>query len=189
MTKRFQKMAKCPKCGTELALEDAFCQWVRNHPQLSSKSGVGVADIDLFMHRFVQNNDRAFDCICLVEVKTRSAEVSASQRETLNIIGQFVRNRRSTPTKRKFRQVPFGPNVVYATMRDKNVPVKAYGYHRLRMDGNTPDDSSEIRWDDHFIDVNILLKLLRLELDPDTLEPVDFRIRHKSKSLELFPAA
>lgn len=178
MTKAFRRMAKCV-CGRLYPLEDAFCDWVRQHPDLPS-SQIGIADMDLFIHRYRFTHGRGFDCFCLIEVKTRSAPASPSQRDTLNMIGQLLRHsRKRTPTKKRiFKQASNPPAELYSTMRKSWVPYKAFGYHLLQLDGSTPDDSQEIRWDHHFINRPTLIRLLRFELDPDTLNPIDWRKHH-----------
>lgn len=184
MTAPFRRTASCPKCGHAIALADDFLQWVRENPALPSDTVV-VTDRDLLVHRFKTSHGRELQCLMSVEVKTCGARVAASQYDSLHIAGQFMRNRRTTPTKRKFKQVDGAPNSVYSALLDRNVKCKAFGFHLLTLDGTTPANSESIIWDTHQIDADILVKILRFELDPDTLRDLDFRIHHKPKAMEL----
>jgi len=52
--------------------------------------------------------------------------------------------------------------------------------HVLRFSGLGPDDSKFIEWDDKDINADTLTDLLRFDLDPDTLKPIDLRNHHQT---------
>jgi hypothetical protein len=179
MTQHFRRTARCKKCGSSIALEDDFSQWVRSCAELKSGDGFAFMDKDLVVHRFRTTHGREFQCFMCVEVKTLNASLTDSQRDTIHMQNQLFRNRRATPTKRIPKQISGLPDRIYSTLLKRNVGYKAFGYHLLRISGTHPDNSDEIRWDDrHFITVNALVRLFRFELDPDTLQPMDWRRHH-----------
>jgi len=122
-----------------------------------------------------------------VEFKSRGAQLSESQRDTMNMVGEIFRNDRDTPTKRAKRRIAEVPNEVYSTILKRKVGVKAFGYHLVRLSGPTPDDSAEIFWDKKAVNPEMLVKLLRFDLNPDSLNPMDWRIHHKPKPEILLP--
>ena len=173
MTARFRRSIKCPDCGLEIPAEDEISQWIRSHPQLDSREGMVFMDKDLVCHRYKTSHGRDAQFLMFVEIKTRGAQPSKSQRDTMNIVGQMVRN-----TKNTYLTAENRPVRVYSTAAASEVTVRAMGYHLLRMDGSTPSDSTWIEWDRKRIDTDTLLKLLRFDLHPDTLNPLDLRSHH-----------
>jgi len=57
--------------------------------------------------------------------------------------------------------------------------VHCYGVHKLRLSGPTPDQSDRITWDNKSIDTEQLIKVLRYDLSPDTLKPMENRSHKK----------
>jgi hypothetical protein len=178
MTAQFRRVAKCNGCGKEVPLEDEMGQWIRLHPALDSGRGFAFMDKDIVVHRWRTDHGREFQCVMFVEVKSRGADLSESQRDTMLIVNQLFRNDRTTPTKKSRQHAGSISSTVYSSMRKTHVKVKALGYHALRMSGGTPDDSEKIVWDKREITADVLVKLLKFELHPDTLLPMDFRIHH-----------
>lgn len=178
MTSRFRRVAKCKECGNEIPLEDEIGQWVRGHPQLDSAKGFVFMDRDIVVHRYKADHRREFQCVMFIEVKSHGASLNDSQRDTMFIIDQLFRNDRSTPTKKCRSRASSTPSTAYSLFRKTHVAVKALGYHLLKMNGSTPDNSTEIFWDRRQIDVGMLIDILRFEVHPDTLRKMDFRIHH-----------
>jgi len=123
----------------------------------------------------------------MVEIKTHGADLTMAQRDTLLTFDQIMRNRRRTPTKALRRQIDNNVNrKIKSWVTGKEVVLKAFGAHSLIFSGLGPDDSEWIKWDNKLIDIYILTNLLRFDLDPDELVPIDFRNHHKlSKKSQL----
>lgn len=186
MTRPFNQTFHCPNCKTWHTSETLFGRWIRNNSDLESQYGYCVTDQDYWIHRFKTYGNRAFQLLMLVEVKTNGASLTPAQTDTLHIINQFLRNRRSTPTKESGWQ-PGNVLNAYSTMNGAQVSVRAYGMHVLKFSGLGPDDSAEIWWDDNLICPEKLTQILRFDLDPDSLRPIDLRNHHRTHSSQLLP--
>lgn len=181
MTRQFNAQFHCPNCKTWQTQETLFGRWIRNNPDIDSSKGYCVTDQDYWIHRYIVRGSRGFQCIMLVEIKTMGAVLTAAQQDTLWIIDQITRNRRQTPTKKEMRlQAGTGPASVRSVMAKGNVALRAFGVHVLTFSGLGPDDSEWIRWDTTPIDAGTLTKILRFDLDPDTLKPIDLRNHHQT---------
>ena len=178
MTKQFHRTANCPNCGYDIPLEDAMGQWIRNHPELSSRDGFAFMDRDLVVHRFKTTHGRSLQCLMFVEVKTRGAELNESQRDSMLTIHQLLRNRRTTPTKKARWQSQGTPTKVYSSLINTEVRVISFGYYLLTLSHSAPSNSAWMTWQKREIDQSTLIKLLRFDLDPETLRPLDFRLHH-----------
>ncbi len=179
MTRAYNERMECPHCGKEVTIETAFGRWVRNHPELRSKVGYTANDHDLRWHKFHTEKGRAFQFMMNIEIKTNGADLTESQHDTILIENQLIRNRRQTPTKELRYQYGTGPCRVYSKMNRCRVWVRHFGNHLLQFSGQGPEDSEWIRWDRMKIDVEKLLAILKFELDPDTLRPMDCRSHHR----------
>lgn len=176
MTRPFNQTSHCPNCKTWSTSETLFGRWIRNNPALDSGNGFCVIDQDYWVHRFKVDGSRSFQCLMLVEIKTNSAELTAAQRDTLYVINQLMRNRRSTPTK---NDPQCGNSLkVISTYSGQKVELRVYGMHVLRFSGLGPDDSKEIWWNKRSITLDQLTALLKFDLDPDSLRPLDLRNHH-----------
>jgi len=182
-TRSFNAHYHCPNCKTWQTQETAFGRWIRNNSRLDSKNGYCVTDLDMSIsenktiHQFKSGYSRDFQLMMSIEVKTMGADLSPSQRDTLQIFNQLIRNRRQTPTKRLQFQAGNAPEV-FSVINGRRVKVRHYGVHLLRFSGLGPDDSEHILWDMKEIDADTLTKILSFELDPDTLKPIDLRNHH-----------
>jgi hypothetical protein len=115
-----------------------------------------------------------------VEAKSHGAILTASQRDTLYLFDQILRNRKITPTKSKIPQQSGSmPGRVYSLRNNKWIDLRAYGGHWLQMSGDDPENSHWMKWDKKPIDYQRLIQVLRFDLDPDTLRPVEWRRHHK----------
>lgn len=192
MTRQYTQQFHCPNCKTWHSSETLFGRWIRNCKDLDSRLGFSVSDQDYWIHRYKTHTDsigtREFQLLMLVEIKTFGAELSDAQTDTLHMANQLMRNRTQTPTKDLKWQAGQAPQAVYSAMLKRNVEMRAYGMHVLTFSHLGPDDSEWMRWNRTPIDEQQLIGLLRFDLDPDTLGPLDLRRHHAAphRSLALF---
>lgn len=185
MTRNFNQIVNCPQCGAEFPAESAFCAWMRSRPELDSADGIVRTDADHIVHRYkFSHTDRNVQALMFIEVKTnvdfnKERLIPNSQADSLWIIDQLVRNRRSNIYKVPRKQCDGHVHKVYSLVAKKNVWVRFYGVHGLYFSGTNPIDSESIQWDRRPIRIDQLIKLLRFELDPDSLTPIDLRIHQK----------
>lgn len=93
---------------------------------------------------------------------------------------QLMRNRKQTPTKDVKWQAGYSPVDVYSPMLRRRIKLRSYGMHVLTFSGLGPNDSDVIQWDFKEIDIDTLTSILRFDLDPDTLKPIDLRNHHRT---------
>lgn len=194
MTRSFGQTIHCSYCGKETTQETAFARWVRNEPELYSHLGYCFSDIDVnsflyIVHKYRTQHEREIQYLMMLEVKIFSGDVKESQRETISFISQIFRNRKETPTKKNNRrQLNPTINKLYSTLSKRFIIPKLFGFHLLQFSETGPEDSNLIKWDHIWtISKEKLIKLLKFELDPDTLKPMDLRIHHKPEIFPLFP--
>ena len=187
MTRQFNSQFHCPNCKTWHTSETLFGRWIRNNDQLDSAKGFCVTDQDYWVHRFKTHGNRAFQCLMLVEIKTHGADLTLAQTDTLHIVNQVMRNRRATPTKDLKFQAGIAPLKVRSSMAGHLVTLKSFGMHVLTFSGLGPEDSEWIRWDRQEISEGQLTSLLRFDLDPDSLQPLDLRSHHQTHENKVQP--
>lgn len=188
MTKPFTAQFHCPNCKTWSSQETEFGRWIRANPDLRSAAGYCVSDLDAIIterrivHQYKRlegvNYSREFQLMMALEIKTMGADLDAAQRDTLHMCNQVIRNRRATPTKELKHQSGTAPIRVRSLMTGAYVNFRHYGIHVLRFQALGPDDSEWILWDRKEIDAATLTKLLRFELDPDTLADINESLRN-----------
>lgn len=192
MTKPFHQTMLCPRCGAVQTIETGFSRWVRSRKDLDSNEvGLGCCDADQIYHRFKTAKDgREVQCLMFVEVKTFAAVPSPSQRDTLVLIDQFLNNQRNTPSRQRTkRQAENRPLVAWSVMKQTNVRVYAFGAYLLQFERSSPLDGWT-RWGRKRLDISAdqLAGLLRFDLNPETLGPMDFRRHHRDPTPNLpFP--
>ena len=190
MTRQFNQLVHCPNCKTWITAETSFGRWIRNNPELDSiKDKIVVQDQDYWIEKYQDNGTKSFKLLVGVEIKTMGAQLTDAQRDLLHILNQLMRNRKQTPTKGVKWQAGPGINVVYSLMHKCKVRLRSFGMHVLIFSGLGPDDSDSILWDGKPIDAEILTKILRFDLDPDTLKPLDLTSHHRThanKVMRLF---
>ena len=76
MTTPYRRTAICKKCGTQIPLEDAIGQWIRNHPRLDSSVGFAFMDKDVVAHQFKSSYGRDYQCVMFVEFKSRGKQLA-----------------------------------------------------------------------------------------------------------------
>ena len=186
MTKQMKQHIDCPHCGRSIPEQDNFQAWVKGHPELDScRIGITVSDVDLIIHRFKVDHCRDCQYIMMVEKKCYGKEPEDWQRDTLNIVGQFLRNDKKTPYKGRRAQVENRSCKVYSTIKKRDIIVKAFGYHLLQFQKTSPGDSEWIKWDKKKVTEDVLVSLLRFDLHPETLKSMDLRPHH-AKDPQLF---
>ena len=183
MTRLMRQKYNCQHCSKESTAENAFSRWTRANPDLDSSYGICIIDQDYWVHKFKSHKGRDFQLLMGVEVKTNSSEPSAAQRDTLLAVNQVMRNRRQTPTKENKFQSGNAPLQILSFMLNKKVWLRTFGMHLLTFSGHGPADSAVITWDKIRITEAILTKIIKFDLDPDTLNPIDLRSHHKPPDL------
>jgi len=182
MTKLFNDQWQCPQCKVKHAKETLFKQWVRSHPELDSRDGFLIYDADFWVHRYKIHGSRSIQCLMMVEVKTHGATCDASQDDTLALVNQCLRNRRSNihgdPERRQAAGLPLK---LWSKLQGRDVSTRVFGVHLLTFEGNGPQDSSWIKWDNRPISEDQLLGLLSFDIDPDYMRPLDLRIHQRKK--------
>lgn len=187
MTRGFSQRTVCPDCGASVTLETPFDRWIRNCSELDSspfKAALAIFDCDLLIHKYVTPTDklgtRKLQAMMFVEVKSHGSVLTPSQRDTLYIFNQILRNRKRTPTKPKIpQQAETLPNAVYSPYNDEIITLRGFGGHWLQMSNNDPVDSEILKWDKKRITYEMLIGILRFDLDPDSLKKLEWRRHHK----------
>jgi len=171
-----------------------FHEWVRNHPELDSvRECLCIGDSDLWVHRYGTRRSRLgvnrdVQYLMLVEVKTHGRDMGAPQRDLLAIVNDLLRTN-AWKEQRANGQFISGhaqnARTVYSYIAGKRVRVYCYGVHKLRMSGASPQTSQWMTWSDgggveQYITVDQLLGLLRFDLNPDSLRPMEHR-EHKRR--------
>lgn len=189
MTRAFDGLVCCPHCKKWHTAETALERWIRNHADLDSRTkGIARFDCDILLHRYLMPTDkkgtRELQCVMFIEAKTQWANVSPSQRDTLSMLSQVLRNRKDNrhQTKRgRHAGDHIPPCSCYSHMLGREVRVRLFGGHLLRMSGDCPESSQSMTWDGEDIDTETLLRVLRFERDPDDIsKPIDWRRRWSS---------
>lgn len=186
MTRSFNEKIRCPNCQHEHTIETDFERWVRQSPELDSRTaGIVRFDLDVLLHKYLIEVDgkgsRDVQCLMFVEVKTFMAVPSKAQVDTLSMLNQVMRNRKQNIHSRPRRQANETPTKVMSKMLGREVAIKMYGGHLLQMDGTYPDNSSLMMWDNQTIDRDVLTDLLAFRLDPDRItQKVDHRRRSRN---------
>lgn len=182
MTRSFNQHVNCPNCGATIDAETDFCRWMRDNDKLDSAIGIVRADMDHIVHRYKTNaQGREFQLLMVVEVKTRNASPAQSQIDTLAMINQLMRNRSQNMHKKPKRQAGNGINRLMSYFLRREVLTRCYGVHLLQFSGTGPHNSESILWDGKPINEDTLTGLMALEIDPDTLRPVDLRDHHRKQ--------
>lgn len=189
MTRPMKEQTFCPQCRRWYPAETAFGQWMRSHPQLESHQGICRFDCDILLHRYsFKDSGKRVQCLMFIEVKTWNATATIQQQDTLSLFSQALRNRTKNMHQDKIgrhlenqKTLPRG----YSHLNKKWIDLRMFGAHLLRLEKDSPADGW-IEWDNKRISVDQLVSLLRFELDPDHLRPMDLRDHRKPKSLPLF---
>lgn len=201
MTTAWRETVDCPRCGWRVSSEQPIKAWIRGHGDLDSRQAcLCIGDCDLWVQKYGirahhTGIDRSVMYIMLVEVKTHGRTLDDPQRELLGIVSELLRTKPYKEQRADGRFITgHGQNVrvvrSYARGR-RPIQLHCYGVHVLTLSGSTPEDSKRITWDLAEVTKEQLVGILRYDLDPDTLRPIDHR-SHKKRTADmpaLFPVA
>jgi hypothetical protein len=157
-----------------------FSKWTREEPRIASRLGYAMLDIDFVWHQWLAREDRigqrTVNHLMLIEEKSRGKDLQMSQRDTMYLIDQAM----TDCDKRR---------LMVRTIRGDKVRIRWWGYHKLRYAGDAPDTSEWITWDKKPVSLDELVAILRFELNPRNLKPLDDRRHHPPKTIVggLFP--
>lgn len=187
MTPPWNQYVPCPVCGAQVSTEQPIDAWIRNHPELDSKrDGIVISDSDKWVHRYLVRtkgaDPREVQYLMLIEIKAHGACEDDSQSDTLAIVNQLLRTvawKFQRDAGRFISGHPHNVRVVFSPYSGRNIQVINYGKHLLRLSGLTPDDSEWMTWDAKPINASQLVKLLRFDLLPDSLNPNEHRRRKR----------
>jgi hypothetical protein len=173
-----------------------FGEWLRTNPRLDSiNDQMAATDVDMWVHKYSPRAERRrtdnildfLDLLMLVEVKTFNAELSYSQRDTLEVVDQYMRKpsiRKNVHTGPRRQTVQLNETRISHLFRTKR-PMRWYGVHLLQLSDSRPDSSDVILWDKKQISEERLIGLLRFDFDPAYPERrIDTRRHHVVKSIE-----
>jgi hypothetical protein len=154
----------------------AWCRSCELLPSWSPDCGWVQTDVDTFIHRYITSVDkqgtREVQAMMETEVKTRSGNLTQSQVDTYR--------------KKHATTMPY--------LQFRGQAIFNYGVSFVRMDGTSPLDSTLIEWGRFnrasdfeivwkVICLDQLIKLMRFELNPDTLSANSYRRHHKTRKV------
>jgi hypothetical protein len=155
-----------------------------------------MCDVDLVVLQYGVRRDRlgidrSVKRQMAIEVKTQGSSPDEQQLENLSILD--ARTRTVYPVERD-RRGRFGlEHSANIRLGRGSRAVLNYGVHVLRMSGDRPDTSDELTWSsvsdgrlmgERAITLDQLVQVLRFDLHPDTLKPLEPR-QHKAASSQL----
>lgn len=166
--------------------------WIRGHNELDSRRDcIYISDSDLWVQRYghrrtrLPGYDRRVQYLMLVEIKTHSRDMDDGQRDLFAIVNELLRTK-AWKDQRLAGAFVAGhmqnARKVWSWIADEWVQIHCFGVHKLRLSGSTPDDSDSVTWDrnEQQITREQLVGLLRFDLSPDTLRPMEHR-EHKRR--------
>lgn len=192
MTRSMNSRLDCPTCQCKMTLETHFERWMRQESLLDSSTGIVRYDLDILLHKYMECEDgfgkRDIQALMFIEVKTWGAIPSTSQRDTLHLLDQVLRNRKKNIHAARNKWNLRGDHVpmatAYSIARDMDIQLRMYGGHVLTFEKDGPDNSSWIKWDKGHISPSQLVDLLRFRIDPDDPR-IRLDIRRRSKPMPL----
>ena len=146
-------------------------------PACSQECGWVQTDVDAFLHRYKTCIDslgtRELQVLMEIEWKTRGGNLTDSQLDT-------YRKKHAT---------------ILPSLKWHGQELRNYGVTVVRLSGSTPEDSEWIKWGRFVrgnardmkwtaVSVEQLLKLMRFELHPDTMNTNPLRRHHKTRMFQ-----
>lgn len=190
MTTRWRETVTCGICGAVVDTDPLIKRWIRGNRKLDSQDEcLYIGDSDLWVHKWGVRGtrwrgvSRDVQYLMLVETKTYDRSLDEPQRDHLHLINQLLRTHPWKEDRDKGRFIPGHTRnirMVYAHLAGQKVAVHSHGVHVLRLTGATPMDSDAMTWDAKPITPSQLEKLLRFDLSPDSLRPMEHRT-HKRR--------
>lgn len=184
MTAEWRETVPCQHCGVPTSTEQPIKAWIRKHEELDSrKHCLCIGDSDLWVQKYGTRTwhngvDRDLMYLMLVEIKTHGRDLNSAQRDLLHMVNQLLRTNPWKEQRDGGRFTlghPQNVRIVSSVIAGKHVRVQCYGVHKLRISGATPDQSEWLTWDDKPIGFDQLPALLRYDLHPDSLRPMEHR--------------
>ncbi len=170
-----------------------FLGWLRGQRDLdASRMGITVNDVDVFVHKFKVHTDkfgtREIQLMFDLEIKSHDGAPDANQRQSLFFRHQRIR----TQDKNRGGEGCFKPVATTDFLDGKEKLFIHYGCYLLQLSGNTPDNSSTMRWcrfdkrgvyHPTVLSMEMLKSILRFETHPFTIRPLEFRRRHNTQEI------
>jgi uncharacterized protein (DUF1800 family) len=139
------------------------------------------------VQKFKENGERSAQCYMTLEIKEYGAFPSNAQRSTFAILSGYIKNFfGNRHTKRGATcDISGKRKKVWDPVFERWVRVRHYGYHLLQFERTCPDDSAWIKWDGKEITSDQMVALLRFDIHPLTLKPMDARDHHGQRTFPL----
>jgi hypothetical protein len=182
----------CEVCGSpHEPTFDAWRTWINQRPDLDSQDYcLDMFDVDLVVVRYGTRRDRfgvdrSVQYVQLIEWKTHGTPVSTARLQVLRVLDDVFRT--SFPTARERGRFAAGHSRNWRRIGRSQVLL--YGLHVLQLSGTHPENSEWMRWSSpgqpgRLITLEQLIGLLRFDLHPDSLKPLDHR-QHKRRVEQL----
>ncbi len=192
MTTGWRETVPCHRCGVPVSTEQPIKSWIRANRDLDSRRHcLCIGDSDLWIQRYGTRThqsgvDRGVMYLMLVEIKTTGRDLDTHQRDLLHIVNQLLRTNPWKEQRDSGRFIPGhqqNARIVYSVIAGQRIRIQCYGVHKLRLSGPTPDQSDWITWDDRPIEPVQLSQLLRYDLHPDSLRPMEHRSHKRATDM------
>lgn len=148
----------------------------------------------MWVHKFGKRRgriagwDRDIQYLMKIEVKTHGAKVGLAQMDTIAAVDNLLRTKPWKEQRDDGRLIPGhqqNTRKVFSRIANRDVRIICHGVHVLRMSHETPGSSAWLKWDERPITASQLEQIIRYEIDPDSLRPLEHR-EHK-KALDQQP--
>lgn len=140
---------------------------MRAQPELDSARGIVRTDTDHTVLRY-KTHDQGRDFQLLIDVETKEygalprpdqKDILSFKHQLMSTTGRNINGGKTRITRKLFSE-----------MNQRSVRVRYLGYHLLRFEKTSPEDSEWIEWDHKRVSEEQLVELLALNLDPYNLQ-------------------
>lgn len=170
-------------CTRTFGRDVAFMDWIRTNPTLDSRRDrMSVVDIDVLIHRYRDRHEpnpkKRIDNLLVLETKSHArgpAQLTLAQDDTWSVLNALWRSRVRRDNTGAVRNYP-------VVVNGERRRVRWWGVHVLAMTGDRPENSDHGMWWNERTDpvsVDMLECLLRFEIDPFTMQKIDYRDHHE----------